>query len=58
MRIISDKVVEKIKTYVLYSVTFFVKIVPFLRKYGKILYSWPGQAKDDNMVHEHCTLHN
>jgi len=32
MRKISDKIVEKIKTHILYSITFFEKkIVPFVR---------------------------
>jgi len=30
------KVVEKIKTHVLYSTTFFFKIILFMRKCGKI----------------------
>ena len=35
---------EKIKTHVLCSITFFFpkEIVPFMRKCGKILYSWTG----------------
>jgi len=48
------KAVEKIKTHILCSVAFFPKIVPFMRKYGKIL----GQATDDNMAHAHCMLDN
>jgi len=31
------KVVKKIKTHILCSVTFFSKIAPFIRKCGKIL---------------------
>jgi len=31
------KVVEKIKTHILSSVTFFSKIVPFMEQRGKIL---------------------
>jgi hypothetical protein len=49
------KVVKKIKARNLFSVTFFSKIVPFMKyleKYGK-----PGrQATDDNMAHTHCML--
>jgi len=37
MRNVSDKIVENIKTHVLCSITFFFsKIVPFMRKCGKI----------------------
>jgi hypothetical protein len=39
---ISDKFVEKVKTYILCSVAFFSKIVPFMRKCGKIYYSQTG----------------
>jgi hypothetical protein len=36
MRNVSDKSVEKIKTHIAYSVTI-LKIIPFVRKLGKIL---------------------
>jgi len=48
------KVVEKIKTRILCSVTFFPKIVPFMGK--GINYSRAGQTTDDNMAHAHCML--
>jgi len=48
MKNVSDKVVEKIKTHILYSVTFFfLKIVPFMRQCGEI---WTRQATDDNVI--------
>ena len=34
------KVVEKIKTHILYSVTFFYEIVPFMRQCGKNIVEW------------------
>jgi len=37
MKNVLDKSVEKIKTHILYSMTSFPKIVPFMRKCGKIL---------------------
>jgi len=38
MRDVSDKFVEKVKTHILYSVTFFFpqKVVPFTRWCGKV----------------------
>ena len=46
--------VWKIETYILFSVTFFSKIVPFMRESGK--YSRTKQATDDTMAHAHCML--
>jgi len=43
------KVVEKIKTHILCSVTFLSKILPFMRKLEKCARA--GQATDDNMAH-------
>jgi hypothetical protein len=48
MRNISDKVVEKIKTHVLYSILFLRDNV---EKCGKA-----GQDSDDNMAHAHFIL--
>jgi len=48
------KAVEKIKTHILCSVTFFSKIVPFIRYVEK--YYRSGQATDENVVHVHCML--
>ena len=49
------KVVDKIKTYILLSVSFSSKIVPFMRdKVGK--YGTAGQATEDNMAYAHCML--
>jgi len=48
------KVVEKIKTHILCSVTFISKIVPFwdnVEKYGRA-----GQTTDDSMAHALCVL--
>jgi hypothetical protein len=42
------KVVEKIKTRILCYVTFFSKILPFMRKCGK--YCTAGQATDDSLI--------
>jgi len=43
IRNISDKIVQKIKIHILYSITgVFPKIVPFMRYRGKILYSLAG----------------
>jgi len=47
------KVVERIKTHFVFS-DFFLKIVPFIRKCGKILYSRAGHR--DNMAHAYCML--
>jgi len=50
------KVIEKIKTRILCSVTFFPpsKIVSFMGK--GVNYCRAGQATDDNMAHAHCML--
>jgi len=49
------EVVEKIKTHILRSVTFFSpKIVPFMKNVEK--YCRAGQATDNNMAHAHCML--
>jgi len=48
------KVVEKIKTRILCSVTFFTKIVPFMGK--GVNDCRAGQTTDDNMAHAHCML--
>jgi hypothetical protein len=42
---------EKMKTNILYSITFFSKIVPFIRYEEK--YSRAGQVTDGNMAHTH-----
>ena len=51
------KVVEKIKTHILCSVTFFPKIVPFFEIMWK-KYFRAGQPTDDNMARAHCMLDN
>ena len=56
MRNISDKFVDKFKTHILCSTTYFLKSRPFLdnvEKFGR-----PEQATDDIMVHAHCMLDN
>jgi len=49
------KVVEKIKTPIVCSITFFL-IVPFMRYVEK--YCRVGKATDDNMVHAHRMVDN
>jgi len=48
-----QKFIETIKTHILYAITFFPKIVPFL---DVEKYCTDGQATDDNMAHERCLL--
>jgi hypothetical protein len=49
------KAVEKNKTHILRSVTFFFsKIMLFRRKFGK--YCRAGQATDEDMAPAHCML--
>jgi hypothetical protein len=50
------KVVEKIKTHILCSVTFFRKTCR-LWENVETNYCKSGQATDDNMAHAHCMLH-
>jgi hypothetical protein len=58
MRNISDKVVEKVKTHILCSNTFFPpenRVVDEIvwKKFRRV-----GQTTDDNMAHAHCMLVN
>ena len=46
------KVIEKIKTHILCSITFFRKSCRLWDNVEK--YCRPGQATDDNMAHAHC----
>jgi hypothetical protein len=51
---LQTKVVEKIKTHILCSITFFRKsccLGDNMKKYGRA-----GQATDDNMAHAHSML--
>ena len=48
------KVVEKIKTYILCSVTFFENRAVYKKMCKKVCRA--GQATDDNMTHAHCML--
>jgi hypothetical protein len=50
------KVLEKIKTHILYSVTFFQKLRRLWDNVEK--YCTARQATDDNMVNAHCMLKN
>ena len=50
------EVVEKIKTHILCSVTFFSKIYRLWDNVEK--YCRAGQATDDNMTHAQCVLDN
>jgi len=54
--IFRTKAVEKLKTYILYSITFFSKTVPFVRQFAKLLRSRAGQG--DSMTHARCVLDN
>jgi len=50
------KIVEKIKTHRLHSITFFLKSC---RLWDNVENSFrAGQATDDNMAHTHCILDN
>jgi len=49
-------VVEKINRHILCSVTFFSKIMPFIKNVEK--YYRARQATDENMAHAHCMLGN
>jgi len=48
--IFQKKVAEKIKTYILCSLTLFPKIVPFIRYSGKTWYSQTGHRWQYNMI--------
>ena len=48
MRNASDKVVEEIKTHILYSITLFPKILTFMRMWEK--YGTARQDTDDNII--------
>ena len=48
------KVVEKLKTHILFSVTFFRKSYLLWDNVEK--YCSAGQEADDKTAHEHCTL--
>jgi len=50
------KVVEKIKTPIVYSITFFLNCAVYETMLKNIVRV--GQATDDNMVHAHCMLNN
>ena len=54
MRNISDKIVEKIKTHILWSITFYRKWCCLWDNVEK--YCRDGQATDDNKAHAHITL--
>jgi hypothetical protein len=56
MRNVSDKVVEKVKTHILCSVTFVSKIVHFMNTVEKCFIT--VQATDDNMTHAHYMQDN
>ena len=48
------KLVEKFKTHIMCSVTFFLTILPFMRYVEKCCKA--GQATHDNMAHAVCML--
>jgi hypothetical protein len=53
-RLIQTSIVEKIKTHILCSITFFQKLHHFLDNVEK--HCRTRQATDDSMVHGHCML--
>jgi hypothetical protein len=53
-RTFQTKIIEKLKTHILYSITFFIKSCRLWDNGEK--YCWAGQATDDNMAHAHCVL--
>ena len=53
---VQDKVVEKIKTHIMFNYLFFQKSCPLWNYVEK--YSRAEQATDDNMAHVHCMLGN
>jgi hypothetical protein len=56
MRNVSDKFVEKVKTHIVFSITF-----PESRGVFDIVWEKYGRARQitgDNMAHAHCTLNN
>jgi hypothetical protein len=44
LEMFQTKVVEKLETHILYSITFFPKIMPFMRYGGKIWYNVTNQT--------------
>jgi hypothetical protein len=52
-KVFQTKVVEKIKTHVLYSTRESCRLWDNVKKYCRA-----GQATDDNMAHAHCMLDN
>ena len=48
------KIVEKIKTHILFTITFFFKSCRLLENVEK--YCIAGFATDDSMAHENCVL--
>ena len=57
-KMFQKKVVRKIKIHILYSVTVFQEVVPFVKSCAKIWYSQTGQRWRSNMVHVFCVLDN
>ena len=58
MRNVPDKFVEKIKTHILFSVTFYRKSCRLWDNVEKKKYCRAAHATDDNMEHAHCMPHN
>jgi hypothetical protein len=55
MRNVSQKIVEKIKTHIVFSkMLFFTKIILFMRQCRNICRV--GQATDESIAHAHCML--
>jgi len=55
IKYISDKVVHKIKTHVLCSLTLSENRAVYKKMWNK--YCRVGQFTDDSMAHTHCMLH-
>jgi len=53
---ISDEVVEKIKTHIVCSITFFPKIVPLMRYFWKIWQSREGHRWHYETAHAPCVM--
>jgi len=52
------EIVEKVKTHILCSVTFFLKTVPFVRWCAKVWYSQTAHRWHCNTAHTLCMLDN
>ena len=58
IQLLQTEVVEKIKTHILYTVTFFLSPKSCRLWDNVYKYYGAGQATDVNMAHAHCMLDN